>query len=55
MDDLDIVNKYFLKQLINSLKISGVQIDVGSTIIAMLDFKFGVKSQMRLESASNIL
>ena len=52
---LDMISKYFLKQLTDNLKFLGVQISFGCAMVVMLDFKFGAKVQIILESASNIV
>ena len=49
------VDKDFLKQLTDYLKRSGGQINVGGVTVATPDFKFGVKFQMILEAASDIV
>ena len=43
MDDLEIVDKDFLKLLTDKLKHLGGQINVGGAIIATPYFKFGAK------------
>ena len=43
VDDLEIVDKDFLKQLTDKLKHLGGHINVGGAIIATPYFKFGVK------------
>ena len=55
MDDLEMVDKYFINQLIDNLKHHGIQIIVGGAMVVTLYFKFGTKLQMRLEYASNLV
>ena len=49
------VDKYFLKQLINNLKCPGGHINLGGVMVAIPPFKFGAKLQMRFESALNLV
>ena len=55
VDDLEIVDKYFLKQLTENLKRPGDQINEVGVMVLMPDLKLGAKSQKRLEADSNIL
>ena len=55
VDDLEIVDKYFLKQLTDNLKRPGDQINEVGVMVLMPDLKLGAKSQKRLEADSNIL
>ena len=55
VDDLELVDKYFIKQLIDNLKLPCGQINVGGAMIVAPDFYSGAKSQMILEAASNIV
>ena len=55
VDYLEIFDKYFLEQLTDNLKIYDGQINVGGTMVTTPDFMFGVKLQMRLEYASNLV
>ena len=48
VDDLSMVDKYFLNQVKYNLKRPVVQINVGGAMITMPDFRFGEKSQVRL-------
>ena len=48
------VDRYFLKKSTDNLNHPGGQINVGGAIVATTDSNFAVKSQMRLESASNL-
>ena len=49
------VDRYFLKKTTDNLNHPGGKINVGGAIVATTDFNFAVKSQMRLESASNLV
>ena len=55
MDDLEMFDKNFLKHLTDNLRFPGSQIEFGGAIVVTPAFKFGTKSQMRLEAASNIV
>ena len=55
VDDLEIVDKYFLKQLTENLKRPGDQINEVGVMVLIPDLKLGAKSQKRLEADSNIL
>ena len=55
VDDLELVDIYFLKQLTDNLERPGGQINVGGAMVVTSDFKSGVKSQMILEAAWNIV
>ena len=55
VDDLEIVDKYSLKQLTDNLKRPGDQINEVGVMVLMPDLKLGAKSQKRLEADSNIL
>ena len=54
-DDLEIFDRYFLKQLKDNLKRPGFQINVGDNIVATPVFKFGANLQIILEIASNLV
>ena len=49
------IGKDFLNKLTYNLKLPGGQVNVGGAMVAMTYFKFGAKSQIRLEAASNIV
>ena len=49
------VDKDFLKQLTDNLKRPGDRINFGGVMVALPDFKFGAKSQMRLRYASDFV
>ena len=55
VDDLEMVDMDFLKQLTDNLICPGGKINGGVTMVKTPDIKFSEKIQMRLESASNIL
>ena len=55
VDDLEMVDKDFLKQLTYNIKRPGGHINVGGAIVATPTFKFGEKFQMRLKANSNIV
>ena len=48
VDDLEMVDMNFLKQLTDNLKYPDVQINMGGIVVATPAFKFGVKSKMIL-------
>ena len=48
------IDKDFLKLLIDNLKLPGGQINVGGAMVVTPEFKFGAKSKMILEAALNI-
>ena len=52
---LNMVDKNFIKQLTDNLKRPGGQVNVGGVMVATPDINFGAKSQMRLETASNLV
>ena len=52
---LEITDKNFLEHWTDHLKRPGGQVNVGGAMVAVPDFKFGGKLQMRLESALNIV
>ena len=55
VDDLEMVDKDFLKQLTDNIKRPGGQINVGGAMVAMPYFNFGANSHIKLESSSNIV
>ena len=55
VNDLEMVDKNFLKQLTDKLKHTGVKNNVGGAMFVTLDLKFCVKLQMILEPDSKIL
>ena len=50
----EMVDKDFIKQSIDNLKLTSCQANVGVVIFVTSAFKFGAKSQMALEPASNL-
>ena len=46
MDDVEIFDKDFIKQLTDNLKFPSGQINVGGEMVATSDFKFGANLQM---------
>ena len=55
VDDLEMVDKDFLKQFIDNLKRPGNQINLGGEMVVTPYFKFDENLHMRLEADSNIL
>ena len=55
LDDLEMVDKDFPKQLTDNLNRRGGQINVGGAMITTPDFKFGAKLQTKLKVASNLV
>ena len=54
VDYLDIIDKDSMNQLTDKLKCPGGKVNVGGAMVTTTYFKFGAKSQMKLESSSNI-
>ena len=55
LEYFDMVDKYFIKQLTDNIKLLGGHINVYGAMVATPFFKFGAKLQMRLESTSNLM
>ena len=55
VDDLDMDNKDFFKQLIDHLKTPGGQISYVGAMVVTPSFNFSAKSNIRLEAASIFL
>ena len=55
VDDLEMVDNNFIKQLIDNLKQPGGHINVGGSMVVMSDLKVFAKQQMILEHKSNIV
>ena len=55
VNDLGLVDNYFLNQITDNLKQPSGQINVGGVMVATPALKFGEKLQMRLDAALNIV